>query len=77
MNVKEVRETSGAQAKDFVFAIRKDGFLGYTKAIQSMVERPDKYGIRLVARAERAIKKLFDVRPSQCRSADHIDLTQK
>lgn len=77
VNVKEVRETSGAQAKDFVFAIRKDGFSGYTKAIQSMVERPDKYGIRLVARAERVIKRLFDVSPSQPRRADNRALKHK
>lgn len=55
MNVREVREASGLQSKEFAMLLKQE-FPGYDRQLQGKVERPAKYGIRLTLRAERVLR---------------------
>lgn len=64
MNVREVREASGLQSKEFALLIRRE-FPGYDRQLQGKVERPAKYGIRLTLRAEKVLREKLGLKPAR------------
>ena len=58
LQVKEFREERGLSSRDMV-SVLHETFPGYDKYLHSKVERPDKYGIRLVNEAERLLQDAF------------------
>lgn len=70
MNIAEVRISNDIPAKVFVDAVRGAGFRKYDKALQSKVERPDQYGIRLLESAEAAVLAAIGERPVKPHRSD-------
>lgn len=64
MNVREVREASGLQSKDFALIVKQE-FPGYDRQLQGKVERPAKYGIRLTLRAEKVLREKLGLEPAR------------
>jgi hypothetical protein len=63
MNTKKYRLEKGLEGRDMIAAL-KPVFPKYGKATQSMVDNPDKYGVRLTREAENVIIKKFG-KPSE------------
>ena len=58
MDVREFRLGKGLQSQEIVKVVNKM-YPRYDKYLQSKVERPEKYGIRLTAEAEKLLEEVF------------------
>ena len=58
MDYKKFLSANGLTNNDMIALLQKR-FPKYSKATQSMVTNPEKYGVRLTADAEAALKKMF------------------
>ena len=58
MDYKQFRETNSVSGKDMISALR-ELYPKYGKATQSMVDNPEKYGVRLLPAAERHLAERF------------------
>lgn len=63
MDIKQFRISRGVEVKDMVSVLR-DYYPGYDKSLQSKVENPDKYGVRLLEEAEGLLLGEFAQKPS-------------
>lgn len=76
MNVKQFREEREISGKEAVKVI-KSCYPGYTKVLQSQVEKPDKYGIRLLSEAEQLLKDSFPTLPNKAAKPDRHRLKHR
>lgn len=58
MDYKQFREDNSVSGKDMISALR-ELYPKYGKATQSMVDNPEKYGVRLLPAAERHLAERF------------------
>lgn len=58
LHIKEFREEHGIYASQVVEVVR-ERYPGYDKYLNSKVENPEKYGIRLVSDAEQMLENAF------------------
>ena len=70
IDLKSFREERNVAACDIV-AVMREQYPGYDKTLQSKVERPDRYGIRLVNDAERLINEAFAKTAQEARRRDN------
>lgn len=70
IDLKSFREERNVAACDIV-AVMREQYPGYDKTLQSKVERPDRYGIRLVNDAERLIDEAFAKTAQEARRRDN------
>ena len=69
MDINEVMITNGIRAKDIVDIV-KQVYPKYDKSLQSKVERPDAYGIKLLGSAEKLVMDTLATKPHAPRRAD-------
>jgi hypothetical protein len=69
LDVKVFREECGVKAEDVVRTLREQ-YPGYDKYLNSKVEQPEKYGVRLVNDAERLLAESFQKTAQETRKPD-------
>lgn len=72
LHIKEFREERGIYASQVVDVIR-ERYPGYDKYLNSKVENPEKYGVRLVNDAEQMLEDAFQRTLSAPRRPDRRD----
>lgn len=68
MDYKQFREDNEISGKDMISALR-ELYPKYGKATQSMVDNPEKYGVRLLPAAERHLSERFTGKHSPAKKA--------
>lgn len=76
LKVKEFREERGLLAKQVVDVVSEQ-YLGYDKYLNSKVENPEKYGVRLVNDAETMLEQAFLKTVPVARKPDKRRLPQR
>ena len=76
LHIKEFREEHGIYASQVVEVVR-ERYPGYDKYLNSKVENPEKYGIRLVSDAEQMLENAFQRTLSAPRRPDRRRLPSR
>ena len=76
LRVKEFREERGLAAKDVVKVIREQ-YPGYDRYLNSKVENPERYGVRLVNEAEALLEEAYVKTAPEARKRDRRRLPCK
>lgn len=76
LHVKEFREERGLIQKE-VIAVIQERYPGYDKPLNSKVENPEKYGVRLVNDAEQMLEDAFLKTSPIARKPDKCRLPQR
>jgi len=76
LNVKEFRTERGLTSTQVV-AVMREQYPGYDKYLNSKVENPEKYGVRIVNDAERLLEEAFAKTVPEARKRDTRRLPQR
>lgn len=76
LNVKDFRTERGLTSTQIV-AVMREQYPGYDKYLNSKVENPEKYGVRIVNDAERLLEEAFSRTAPEPRKRDCRRLPQR
>lgn len=76
LNVKDFRTERGLTSTQVV-AVMREQYPGYDKYLNSKVENPERYGVRIVNDAERLLEEAFAKTAPEPRKRDYRRLPQR